>query len=61
MTITRPATRTPYALAGLGIAAGFAVGAAGLLAGRKYTDRGIEQIKLRRRLERVDEILGLPN
>ena len=63
VTITRPTpdAQRMYALAGLGIAAGFAVGALGMLKGRKYTDRGIKQIGLDQRLNELEaKLRGRP-
>jgi hypothetical protein len=38
----------------LGLAAGFTVAAIGLLKGRKYEREGLEQIRLKKRLERIE-------
>jgi uncharacterized membrane-anchored protein YhcB (DUF1043 family) len=59
VTITRPTpdAQKAYALAGLGLAAGFAVGALGMLKGRKYTNRGIRQIALDQRLGELESRL----
>ena len=56
VTITRPTVESQkaYALAGLGLAAGFAVGAIGMLKGRKYTSGGIRQIELDQRLAELE-------
>ena len=56
VTITRPTpdAQRAYRLAGLSIAAGFAVGALGMLKGRKYTGRGIKQIALDHRLQQLE-------
>ena len=60
VTITQPAPEAAkaYAFAGLGLAAGFVVGAAGLLAGRKYTAGGLEQMRLNERLARLESKYG---
>jgi membrane protein len=59
VTITRPTpeAQKAYALAGLGIAAGFVVGAVGMLSGRKYTSGGIKQIALDDRLRDLESRL----
>ena len=59
VTITRPAPESnkAYAVAGLGLAAGFVVGAIGMLTGRKYTAGGIEQLALDRRLDELESSL----
>jgi len=56
VTITRPTVESQkaYRLAGLGLAAGFAVGAIGMLKGRKYTSGGIRQIELNQRLAELE-------
>ena len=41
-----------------GLVAGFVAGAAGLLAGRKYTAGGLEQMSLSDRLDRIESRLG---
>ena len=60
VTITRPGPEAgkAYAVAGFGIAAGFVVGAVGLLAGRKYTAGGLEQMSLNERLNRLETRYG---
>jgi len=55
VTITKPESNAKYALAGLGLASGFVVGAIGLLKGRRFVDHGIEQLRLERRLERLED------
>ena len=59
VTITRPTVESnrAYTLAGLGIAAGFVVGAIGMLSGRKYTSGGIKQIALDQRLADLESRL----
>jgi hypothetical protein len=60
VTITRPAPGAGKAgaIAGAGLAAGFIVGAIGLLAGRKYTDTGLKQLELNERLDRIESRFG---
>ena len=60
VTITRPTTQSnkAYAMAGLGVAAGFVVGAIGMLTGRKYTDAGIRQLNLNERLDALEAKYG---
>ena len=60
VTITKPTAESnkAYAMAGLGIAAGFVVGAMGMLTGRKYTDAGIRQINLNERLDTLEAKYG---
>ncbi|MEO6435341.1 MAG: YihY/virulence factor BrkB family protein [Tepidisphaeraceae bacterium] len=60
VTITRPTVESKkgYALASLGIAAGFVVGAMGLLAGRRYKDEGLDQLKLNDRLNQLEATFG---
>ena len=53
-----PDARKAYAVAGAGLVAGFVAGAAGLLAGRKYTAGGLEQMSLSGRLDRIESRLG---
>jgi membrane protein len=57
VTITRPAPGTARSagIAAAGLAAGFVVAAIGLLKGRKYERQGLEQIRLKKRLERVED------
>ncbi|HYO10849.1 MAG TPA: YihY/virulence factor BrkB family protein [Tepidisphaeraceae bacterium] len=60
VTITRPTpeAQKAYTVAGLGLAAGFVVGAIGLMTGRKYTNAGLEQLSLEQRLERIENRFG---
>jgi membrane protein len=60
VTITRPTVESnrAYALAGLGLAAGFVVGAVGLFTGRKYTAAGLRQINLNERLDEIESKYG---
>jgi membrane protein len=60
VTITRPTPESAkaYAVAGVSLAGGFVVGALGLLAGRKYTAHGIDQIRLNQRLDRIESVFG---
>jgi len=60
VTITQPApgAAKAYAVAGLGLAAGFVVGAVGLLAGRKCAAGGLEQLRLNDRLDRLESKYG---
>ena len=60
VTITRPTIQSnkAYTMAGLGVAAGFVVGAIGMLTGRKYTDAGIRQINLNERLDALEGKYG---
>ena len=59
VTITRPTSdsQKAYAMAGLGLTAGFVVGALGMLTGRRYTRGGIEQIALDDRLRHLESRL----
>ncbi|MEA2710320.1 MAG: rane protein [Phycisphaerales bacterium] len=59
VTITRPTpdAQKAYAFAGMGLAAGFIVGAIGMLKGRKYTADGIKQIALNQRLSEIESRL----
>jgi membrane protein len=60
VTITRPtpAAQQAYAVAGMGLAAGFVVGALGMLTGRKYTGAGLHEIALNERLDRLEKRFG---
>ena len=60
VTITRPTVESEkaYALAGLGLEAGFVVGAVGLMTGRKYTAGGLKQIALNERLNALEARYG---
>jgi membrane protein len=60
VTITRPTidSRRAYAVAGLGLASGFIVGAIGLLTGRKYTAHGLGQVHLKKRLDEIEDRYG---
>jgi membrane protein len=60
VTITRPTldSQKAYAVAGMGIAAGFVVGALGMLTGRKYTGAGLQEIALNERLDRLEKRFG---
>src|SRR6185436_18585317 len=46
VTITRPESNRKLAVAGLGVATGLVVGAIGLLRGRRFMNRGMEQVHL---------------
>jgi membrane protein len=60
VTITRPTpdSRKAYAVAGMSIAAGFVVGAIGMMSGRKYQAGGIEQVALDRRLDEIESMMN---
>src|SRR5205814_2260143 len=60
VTITRPTLESTRAqlLAGAGLASGLVVGALGILAGRKYTNMGIDEVRLQQRLDRIESVLG---
>jgi hypothetical protein len=54
VTITRPVSSKPYALAILGLTGGLVVGAIGLLRGRKLVEAGSEQLRLQERLDQLE-------
>jgi membrane protein len=54
ITKTAPGTAKSAAIAGAGIAAGFAVGLLGLSKGRRLVKAGVEEARLQRRLDRLD-------
>jgi membrane protein len=60
VTITKPTagSNRAYAVAGAGLAAGFVVGALGMLTGRRYQRGGINQISLDHRLADLEKRLG---
>jgi membrane protein len=55
VTITKPESNTKLALGGLGLAGGLVVAALGMLKGRRFMDNGLEQLRLERRLQRLEK------
>jgi hypothetical protein len=58
VTITRPESNTKLAIAGAGVVTGLLVGAIGLFKGRRFVDHGLEQVRLDRRLARLERRVG---